>query len=144
MTKITVQASTQNTEGLQVDVTSRHFSFHIDEPKSSGGEDTGMNPIEAFLGALGACKTIGARSCARSQHIQLNAIAVELVGELDTDGYTGRNPDTKVGFSKITCHYHIDADNTTEEIKRFVAFVDAHCPVEDTIVNTPEIVTLIN
>ena len=36
-------------------------------------------------------------------------------------------------------NYQIDADNTKEEIEAFTDFIDATCPVIDTIVNTPNI-----
>ena len=42
-------------QGVAVKVQARQFELMLDEPKSLGGTDTGMNPVEALLGALGAC-----------------------------------------------------------------------------------------
>ncbi|MDT2069594.1 OsmC family protein, partial [Enterococcus faecalis] len=50
----------------------------MDEPKNLGGSDEGMNPIEALLASLGACKVIVARSFAKVQGINLNDIRVEI------------------------------------------------------------------
>lgn len=100
-----------------------------------------MNQVEALLSALGACKIIVARSFAEANHIQLEDIKIELTGELDPDGFTGKNPDAKVGFSKITSKFIIKADNTEEEIAQFVHFIETHCPVNDTILNAPTLAT---
>jgi len=139
---MTVSTSSVNVElkdGLTVIGETRGHQFTIDEPKNQGGSDEGINPVEALLGVLGACKTISARTHAKSQGIHLNNIKIELEGDLDTDGFLDKNPDAKVGFRTIKTTYHVDAENTDQEIEEFVQFVEAHCPVLDTIVNTPEI-----
>jgi uncharacterized OsmC-like protein len=50
----------------------------MDEPANLGGQDTAMNPVEALLCSLGACKVIVAKSFAKLQGIHLNHIRVEL------------------------------------------------------------------
>ena len=64
---------------------------------------------------------------------------VEVDGVFDPDGFRGKNPAAKVGLSTISTRYHIDADNTPEEITAFVEFIEAHCPVHDTLVNPPQL-----
>lgn len=131
------QAVAENTKGLQVSCRARDFEFILDEPKNLGGTDSGMNPVEALLGSLGACKVIVAKSFAKLHNINLNSIKVELEGELDTDGFMGKNPNAKIGFSKIISKFYIDADNTDEEIEKFVIFINNTCPVADTIKHAP-------
>lgn len=128
---------TESIDGLQVSCRARDFEFILDEPKSLGGTDIGMNPVEALLGSLGACKVIVAKSFARLHKINLKSVRIELEGELDTDGFMGKNPNAKIGFSKIVSNFYIEADNTEEEIKAYVAFINATCPVADTIKNAP-------
>lgn len=123
--------------GLQMQCASRQFTFMLDEPASLGGKDSAMNPVEALLGALGACKGIVAKSFARLHKIKLHDIRIDVKGELDTDGFTGKNKNAKIGFSKITTHFYIQADNSEEEIKAFINFIEQTCPVYDTIRNTP-------
>lgn len=122
---------------LQMQCASRQFQFLLDEPVSLGGKDSAMNPVEALLGTLGACKGIVAKSFARMHQINLNDIRIEVKGELDTDGFTGKNKEAKIGFSKITTHFFIQADNSEEEIAAFIAFIERTCPVADTIKNAP-------
>lgn len=136
----TFKALTESQEGLKVKCTSRGMSFTLDEPEDLGGTNEGMNPVEALLSALGACKVIVARSFAKSQKINLKSITLEEEGELDPDGFTGKNKNAKIGFSKITSKFHIEADNTEEEIQKFVEFVERTCPVQDSLINSPEMV----
>lgn len=129
-----------STNKLQVQVNVRNHELFLDEPtETSGGQDTGITPVEALLTALGGCKIVMAKSFARRQGIKLNAISIQVDGELDNDGYMQRNDDIRPGIPKIWCTYHIDADNTDEEIAAFVKFVDRYCPVADTLVNGTEI-----
>lgn len=123
--------------GLQMQCASRQFQFLLDEPPSLGGQDSAMNPVEALFGTLGACKGIVAKSFSRMHDIKLENIRIEVRGELDTDGFMGKNKQAKIGFSKITTHFFIQADNSEEEIAEFIAFIERTCPVFDTIKNPP-------
>ncbi|MGO4957806.1 OsmC family protein [Luteococcus sp. Sow4_B9] len=135
MADTTFTATAHAPETLVTTVTARGMSITIDEPPMLGGTDQGMNPVEALLGALGACKCIVARSFARKNRINLHDIRVECSGVLDPDGFMGKNPEAKIGFSRIHSVFHIDADNTDEEIAAFIDFIESHCPVQDTLAN---------
>lgn len=137
ITEFTSTITTGEQGRLQMQCASRQFQFLLDEPESLGGKDSAMNPVEALLGTLGACKCIVAKSFARMHHINLKDIRIEVRGELDTDGFTGKNKDAKIGFSKITTEFFIEADNSEEEIAAFIAFIERTCPVADTIKNAP-------
>ncbi|KRK64268.1 hypothetical protein FC72_GL000580 [Companilactobacillus tucceti DSM 20183] len=138
MAKKLYKATINPVEGIKVNSNVRDFDFILDEPIKSGGTNEGMNPVEALLSALGACETMVAKSFAKSQGIILRNIKVEVEGVFDPDGYLGKNPDAKVGFSKLTSTFYVDADNTEEEVKKYIEFVTKHCPVHDTIANPPE------
>lgn len=127
------KAQAQSVSGLKVACSSRGLGFVLDEPKMLGGTNEGMNPVEALLCSLGACEVIVARSFAKYHGIKLKDIRIDLEGVLDTDGFTGKNPNVKVGFSKIVSKVYIDADNSDEEIEKFVAFINKTCPVHDTL-----------
>jgi uncharacterized OsmC-like protein len=125
-------------KGLQVTCSARGKSFILDEPKEFGGIDEGMNPVEAMLSALGACKCIVVKSFARMNKINLQGIRIECEGELDPDGFLGKNKNAKIGFSKIKTNYYFESTNTKEELMDFIDFVERTCPVKDSIVNSPE------
>lgn len=133
-----MKAEVESVKGLKTVSRVRDFEFTMDEPANLGGTDTGMNPVEALLSAVGGCKVIVAQSFARVHKIDLNHIKVTVTGDLDTDGFTGKNPDAKIGLINLKTHYQFDAKNTREELEAFADFIDATCPVIDTIVNKPK------
>lgn len=137
MAKTVFKASAEGQDGLTMLCKARDFEIIIDEPEDLGGNDTGMNPVETLLVALASCKAIVVKAFASKHRIKLNSVRIEAEGVLDPDGFLGINKDVKIGFSEITTHYYIDADNTEEEIANYVKFVEANCPVEDTILNAP-------
>ncbi|MDZ7836282.1 MAG: hypothetical protein U5K84_14065 [Alkalibacterium sp.] len=62
MANETFRAVAKSLGGMKVSCTSRNFEFILDEPKNLGGSNEGMNPVEALLSSLGACKVIVAQS----------------------------------------------------------------------------------
>lgn len=139
MADTTFEAAAESIGGLSTRCTSRDMSFVLDEPPSLGGTDTGMNPVEALLSALGACKCIVAQAFAQARGIRLRGVRIECAGTLDPDGFLGLNPEAKIGFSTIETTYRIDADNPPEEIAAFVAFIEDHCPVHDTLTHPAQL-----
>jgi uncharacterized OsmC-like protein len=113
---------------------SAEFEVIIDEPKSLGGTDTGMNPVELLLSALGACQAIVARVYAKKFNIKLDNLWIEVEGDLDTDGFLNKS-DVRPGYSDIRYNIHIETDAPREKVEEFVAFIESKCPVGDTIAN---------
>ena len=124
-------------EGVKVTCKSGNHVFYTDEPKTSGGTDEGMNPLQAFLCSLGACKSVIARMAARKMKIQFEELEVECKGTIDFDGITGKNPNAKTGIKDIETTYTFKTSATQEEIEKLVNYVDIHCPVMDTVINSP-------
>jgi uncharacterized OsmC-like protein len=135
------KSTTQLKEGMQVECEARGHKFLLDEPKELGGTDTGMNPVEALLSSLGACKCIVARCFARLHKIDLKDIRIELEGDLDPDGFMGKNKDAKIGFTTIRTKIYIESDSPKEKLQEFVDFIDRTCPVADTLHNSPKLET---
>ena len=143
MVKQILKAEVESLGGLQLKCSARGFEFIIDEPENVGGTNEAMNPLEALLCSLGACKMMVVRFFYQAKQINLKSMRVEILGEIDSDRLKGK-PNVKIGFSKIITNYYIDADNTDEEIKDLVAFIETTCPVKDTIVIAPEMELHIN
>lgn len=140
MAKTQFKAVVTAKNGLTMDCKSRNFQFNLDEPPMLGGNDTGMNPIEALLNALGACKAIVARSFAQAKGVNFTDLRVEIEGTLDPDGFMGMNPDAKIGLSEIHSKYYFKSQDSQEKLEDFVKFMEKTCPVMDTIVNAPSFV----
>lgn len=134
MAKEVFKSTVHLQKGLQVIAKSRNFEITIDEPIELGGTDTGMNPVELVLGALGACQAIVARSFARMHKIEFSNFWIEVEGDLDPDGFM-QKADVRKGFSDIRYNIHIETDAPREKVEKFIEFVEDTCPVGDTIMN---------
>ena len=123
--------------GMKVICEAGKHNFYLDEPVAAGGTDEGMNPIEALLSALGACKSIIAQMTAKKMGINFVELQVECKGTMDFDGVTGKNPNAKIGLKNIETTYTFETSASQEDINKLVDYVDLHCPVMDTIINSP-------
>ncbi len=132
------QVEVESIQGLETLAHARDFEMKMDGPKALGGTNNSMDPVEALLSAVGGCKLFVANAFASAHEIKLNSIKVNLTGDVDTDGLTGKNPEAKIGLMNLNTHYQIDADNTKEEIEAFIDFIDETSPVVDTIINAPK------
>lgn len=130
----TFKATAHLQDGVQVKTRSRQFEFIIDEPKSLGGKDTGMNPVEALLASLGACQSIVARVYAPKFGVKLDDFHVDVEGDIDLDGFLDRSP-VRPGYSDIRYTFRIKTNSPKEKVEEFVRFLESKCPVGDTIAN---------
>ncbi|OAB41720.1 OsmC family protein [Paenibacillus glacialis] len=130
----TFKASAHLQDGVQVRTTSRNFELIIDEPKSLGGTDTGMNPVEVLLASLGACQSIVARVYAPKFGVKLDDFRVDVEGDLDLDGFFNKS-EVRPGYSDIRYTFTIKTDSPKEKVEEFVQFLESKCPVGDTIAN---------
>jgi uncharacterized OsmC-like protein len=130
----TFKAEAHLLEGVKVAARSRQFELTIDEPKSLGGTDTGMNPVEALLCSLGACQSIVARVYAPKFQVKLDDFWVETEGDIDLDGFFNRS-DVRPGYLEVRYTFHIKTDSPLDKVEQFIAFLESKCPVGDTIAN---------
>ena len=135
MAVVTFKATSKLMSGLQVDNYVRDFKIRMDEPQNLGGTDTGMNPVEALLAALGSCVTIVAAAFAKAHNIDLQNFWVELEGDLDPDGFLKGKPGVRNGFQEVRLTPHIQSSSSPEDIAEFMEFVKSRCPVSDVMIN---------
>lgn len=126
--------------GLAVENESRGFKFVLDEPVELGGTDTGMNPVEALLCALGSCETIVAAAFAKANDIAFDELWFELEGDLDPDGFLHGKPGVRNGFQEVRVVMHIKTDAPAEKVQKFQQFIQSRCPVGDVIANGTRVV----
>ncbi|HIX41876.1 peroxiredoxin [Kurthia sp. 3B1D] len=134
MAKTTVKAQAHLQDNYRVEVSARSHKLIIDEPERLGGTDEGPNPVEVLLGAFGACHSIVARTYAKKFDIDLQDFWVELEGDFDTDGFLGKS-DVRPGFSDIRYTFHLQTTASDEQVQAFIAYIEAHCPIGDTLAN---------
>jgi putative redox protein len=122
-------------EGLQSQARMRQHTLVVDEPVALGGADTGPNPVEIVLAALGTCQEITYRAYATALGIPLERVSVKLDGEVDLRGFLGVPPDVRPGYRHITGTVTLVSSAPAEQLEKLRDAVNAHCPVLDIITN---------
>ena len=141
MPETTFKATTKLIKGLQVENTVRQFTLLMDEPEDLGGTDTGINPVEAILTALGSCITIVAAAFAESEGIDLQDFWLELEGDLDPSGFLQGAEGVRRGFNEVRLTPHITTSSSAEDVDKFMTFIKSRCPVSDNLINATTVVT---
>ncbi|MCF6263765.1 MAG: OsmC family protein [Xanthomonadales bacterium] len=118
------------------DAVSGAHTLRIDEPKYLGGEDTGSNPVELILSALGGCLIVLVNAFAPAHDVEVRDVVVEVEGDLDPDGMFGKS-DARRGFSEIRFNLKIDSPSSPKKIRELTQHVTDACPVKDTLSGVP-------
>lgn len=113
----------------------RQHLLGVDEPAGLGGTDTGPNPVELVLAALGTCQAITYRIWAALMDIRLDDVRFETEGDLDIAGLLGLREGVRPGFSGIRHRVVLIGPETEERYRELMAAVDEHCPVLDIVAN---------
>ena len=103
-----------------------------DEPDQLGGTNTGPNPVEQLLGALGNCLAVGYAANATAAGITINDMEIEVEGNLDLHTFLGLK-DGNAGFSDISVNVKLDSDGSDEALKALHEKVTATSPVGHTL-----------
>lgn len=125
------RATTSSTsDGFSTCSAIRDFEVRLDEPKDLGGSDTGPNPVEVVLAALGSCQAIVYRAYANVLGIQLDRVDVEAKGYLDLRGFLG-DDQVPAGFQRVSFATRVVSPEPPERIEALRQAVERHCPVLD-------------
>ena len=119
--------------GFRSQATVRAFdAMPSDEPEALGGSDTGPNPVEQILAALGNCLAVGYAANATVAGIELHNLSIDLEGELDLHAFLGLAPGN-AGYERISVKVNIDSDASEEAIRALHQKVTETSPVGDTL-----------
>lgn len=103
-----------------------------DEPGALGGTDTGPNPVEQVLAALGNCLAVGYAANATAAGITINDLSIELEGNLDLHTFLGLT-DGNAGYNDISVQVKIDSDAAPEQLQALHDKVTNTSPVGHTL-----------
>jgi len=112
-------------------ITARHHTLRADEARAFGGKDTGPDPFELLLAALGACTAMTIRLYANRKKLPLGKVEVELRHAKNE----GALPTAKAQFERIIS---LDGELTDEQRRRLLE-VARQCPVGRTLEQGAEI-----
>jgi len=114
----------------------RDLPVHVlDEPVAVLGEDTGPNPAEAVLAALGSCLSVGIHANAVVRRIPIRRLEVLLEGDINISAIWGIGDlsDKHLGFSAIRARVILEGDASREELAEIVAHADRWSPLTNTV-----------
>lgn len=119
--------------GFRSEASVRDFaSARSDEPEQLGGTNTGPNPVEQLLAALGNCLAVGYAANATVAGITINALSVEVEGDLDLHAFLGLKPG-HAGFSAISARVRLDSDASPDALQALHDKVTGSSPVGHTL-----------
>ena len=104
-----------------------------DEPGQLGGTDTGPNPVEQVLAALGNCLAVGYAANATAAGIEIRDLSIELEGDLDLHTFLGLAPQGNAGYQNISVRVSIDSDASAEDLQALHEKVVGTSPVGHTL-----------
>jgi uncharacterized OsmC-like protein len=90
---------------------------------------------DLLLGALAACQEVTMRMVAAAMGIELEALEVEAIGELDLRGTLGMDRETPVGFRSIRCETRVKVtdDGRPDRARRLLENAERYCVVLNTL-----------
>jgi putative redox protein len=115
-------------------ITSGHHVLGADEPAEIGGWDTGADPFELLLAALGACTAMTIRMYANRKGLRLNRVSVRLrhVQRAAGSAIKGR-------FERVIS---LDGELSADERQHLLAIAE-RCPVSQTLKRSSDITSLL-
>jgi uncharacterized OsmC-like protein len=107
----------------------------VDEPETLGGGGTAPNPVEFALAALGSCQAITYRFWAEKLGLRIDALRVEVRGDLDVRGVFGVQDGIRAGFGSVEVAVELSGPEPADRYEELQRLVDEHCPVMDVFSN---------
>ena len=126
---------------VMVEEKNRKFTQHVysdshywlaDEPQSVGGDNTGPDPYEHLLAALGACTSMTLRMYAGRKSLPLEHVKVELRHSRDYNKDSGSCDEKPAQIEVIDRSVTLVGDLTAEQRERLLQIAD-RCPVHRTL-----------
>jgi uncharacterized OsmC-like protein len=119
--------------GFRSEATIRDFQpMSSDEPPALGGTNTGPNPVEQVLAALGNCLVVGYAANATAAGIEIKDLSIDLEGDVDLHTFLGLTQGN-AGYSGITVKVNIDSDASSADLEALHDKVTSTSPVGHTL-----------
>jgi uncharacterized OsmC-like protein/esterase/lipase len=125
---------------FQQEIFTDNHRWFADEPTKLGGQNTGPDPYEHLLAALGACTAMTIRMYANLKKLPLEHVEVSLSHERNylDDAETSENQDSKI--EALIRKVQLIGPLSGAEKTRLLEIAD-RCPVHKTLHNNPHVVT---
>lgn len=114
---------------------SRDFSFLIDEPHELGGQDLAANPVEYLLAAYAGCLNVVINLVAKELDIKIDAINININGDIDAAKLLGINEEGRAGFQSLNVDMDFETEESQDKIDLLLKSVKQRCPINDNLSN---------
>ena len=116
------------------------YPLRADEPESAGGHDTGPNPYDLLMAALGACTSMTLRMYATHKQLALRRVAVRLT-HAKIHAADCAECETKEGkLDRFDRTITLEGELTAEQRQRLLQIAE-RCPVHRTLHSEVQVVT---
>lgn len=111
--------------------------FKCDESVKVGGSGKYPRPTDYFLGALGSCLNITARSIAKRKGIIIRKLIITINGNVETHGIV--DPQIENRISDIRIRFEMESDLPKVKEERFFQECVTACPVHAAIEDSTKV-----
>lgn len=125
---------------FQQEVFTDHHHWFADEPTKMGGQNSGPDPYEHLLAALGACTAMTIRMYANHKKLPLEHVEVSLSHERNYVDDARQSEDENSKMEALIRKVQLIGPLSEEEKTRILHIAD-RCPVHKTLHNNPRVVT---
>jgi len=125
---------------FQQEVFSDHHHWFADEPTQSGGKNSGPDPYEHLLAALGTCTAMTIRMYADHKKIPLEHVEVSLSHERNYLDDASRVSEEEKKIESLIRKVQLLGPLSEAQKNRLMEIAD-RCPVHRTLHNNPQVLT---
>ncbi len=137
--KALVEIGAQEALGKAATPPTRRFFVTMDGPAGLGGVDAAATAAETLLAALAGCITSGIAANAALFNVPIEALSVDLEGDIDFRGLLGHDKSVRNGFTDIRYTVTIQSPASEEQVRRCKETIDRKSPVADSLANPVKI-----
>ncbi len=135
----TVTAAARWNGGTATAIRVGGHEFHMDQPAGQGGTDLGPTPVQYFLASLPGCMSLVGRLVAAEMGISIHSMEFTVDGDIDPDGFSGKNPEARNGLHAIRMEIAIRSDADDATLCTWLDITRKRCPVVDNLYTPPEL-----
>ncbi|HJV57677.1 MAG TPA: OsmC family protein [Methylomirabilota bacterium] len=137
--KALVEIGAQEVLGKAATPPTRRFFVAMDGPAGLGGVDAAATAAETLLAALAGCITSGIAANAALFNVPIEALSVDVEGDIDFRGLLGHDKSVRNGFTDIRYTVTIQSPASEEQVRRCKETIDRKSPVADSLANPVKI-----